>query len=356
MNAYRVIKVAALTGGKYEPSARFRVRQLIFTLRQYGVEMREFIPLLGKYPPSGKWLRPIWGMASVVARIPAIIAAHQYDIVFFQRELLSTLITLEPLTKCPRVLDVDDAIYLHRGGRFAKRLAQLSDLIICGNDFIADRFSKWNKNIAIIPTAVDTRRYMSRKENYLSQNKNVIGWIGTSGNFKYLYKIEPALERVMNVRPEVILKIISDKKPKFSGKLGEKFEYVKWSLETEITDIQSMTIGIMPLDNTEWEKGKCSFKMLQYMSCNVPVVVSPVGMNAQILGENKVGFGVNTLKEWVDALIYLLDFSEQREKMGANGRKLVEEKYSTDVIVPKLSSCLKMVASHKNYLFDKQLP
>ena len=102
-----------------------------------------------------------------------------------------------------------------------------------------------------------------------------------------------------------------------------------------------MSIGIMPLDNTEWEKGKCSFKMLQYMACCIPVVVSPVGMNAQILSENKVGFGVNSLKDWVDALICLLDSPEQREKMGSNGRKLVEAKYSIDAIVPKLSSYLK---------------
>ena len=157
--------------------------------------------------------------------------------------------------------------------------------------------------------------------------------------------IESALERVLKARPEVILKVISERKPKFKGKLSGKFEYVKWSPKTEIADIQSITIGIMPLDNTDWEKGKCSFKMLQYMSCNIPVVVSPVGMNAQILNESKVGFGVNTLEEWIDALIYLLDSSEKRKKMGSNGRKLVEAKYSIDAIIGKLSSCLKMLVS-----------
>jgi glycosyltransferase involved in cell wall biosynthesis len=338
---FHVIKVAALTGGKYDPSARFRVRQLIPALLQEGVEMDEFIPPISKYPPSQQWLRPLWGVAALAGRIPAIMATYKYDIVLLQRELLSTLVTLEPLTKCPRVLDVDDAIFLHRGGRFAKRLAQLSDMVICGNDFIAEWFSKWNKNITVIPTAIDTNRYIPRRENRSSQDKIVIGWMGTSGNFKYLYKIESALERVIKTRPEIIFKIISDRKPKFKEKLNEKIEYIKWSQETEITDIQSMTIGIMPLANTDWEKGKCSFKMLQYMACGIPVVVSPVGMNAQILGESKVGFGVNTLEEWVDALICLLDSPEQREKMGSNGRKLVEAKYNIKCIVPKLSSYLK---------------
>lgn len=337
------IKVAALTGGKYDPSARFRVRQLIPALLQEGIEMDEFIPPISKYPPSQQWFRPLWGIATLAGRIPAVIATYRYDIVLLQRELLSTLVTLEPFTKRPRVLDVDDAIFLHRDGRFAKQLAQLSDLIICGNDFIAEWFSKWNNNIAIIPTAVDTRRYIPREENRSSQGKLVIGWIGTSGNFKYLYKIESALERVIKKRSEIIFKIISDQKPKFKEKLNEKIEYVKWSPKTEIADIQSMTIGIMPLDNTEWEKGKCSFKMLQYMACGIPVIVSPVGINAQILSESKIGFGVISLKDWVDALIFLLNSPEQRKKMGSNGRKLVEAKYSINAIVPKLSSYFKAI-------------
>ena len=340
-----IIKVAALTGGKYDPSARFRVRQLIPALLQEGIIMNEFIPVISKYPPSQKWLRPLWVVGALTARIPGVVATHRYDVIFLQRELISTLVTLELMTKGPRILDVDDAIFLHRGGKFAKYLAQKVELVICGNDFIADRFSKWNKNIAVIPTVVDSHRYIPRKEDYASNSKQVIGWIGISRNFNYLYKIESALERVINARPEVILKIISDQRPKFKGKLNGKFKYVKWSPKTEITDIQSMAIGIMPLDNTDWEKGKCSFKMLQYMSCNIPVVVSPVGMNAQILNESKVGFGVNTLEEWTDALIDLLDSPEKRKQMGFNGRKLLEAKYSIDAIITKLSSYLKMVVS-----------
>jgi glycosyltransferase involved in cell wall biosynthesis len=345
INMPHIIKVAALTGGKYDPSARFRVRQLIPALLQEGIIMDEFIPVISKYPPLQKWLRPLWAIGALTARIPGVIATHRYDVIFLQRELISTLVTLEPMTKRPRVLDVDDAIFLHRGGKFAERLAQKVELIICGNDFIAERFSEWNKNIAVIPTVVDSHRYIPGKGNCTSNSKQVIGWIGISRNFNYLYKIESALERVIKARPEVILKIISDRRPKFKGKLSGKFKYVKWSPKTEIADIQSITIGIMPLDNTDWEKGKCSFKMLQYMSCNIPVVVSPVGMNAQILNESKVGFGVNTLEEWTDALIYLLDSSEKRKKMGFNGRKLVEEKYSIDAIMVKLSSYLKIVGS-----------
>jgi len=344
-NMAQMIKVAAFTAGKYDPSARFRVRQLILPLLQKGIMMNEFIPAISKYPPSQRWLRPLWFIGALTTRFPGVIAAYGYDIVFLQRELISTLVTLEPVIKHPRVLDVDDAIFLHRGGKFAEHLAQIVELIICGNDFIADRFSKWNKNIAIIPTVIDSYRYVPPKEQNASNSDQVIGWIGTSRNFNYLYKIETALERVIKARPKVILKIISDRRPKFKGKLEGKFKYVKWSPKTEVTDIQSITIGIMPLDDTDWEKGKCSFKMLQYMSCNIPVVVSPIGMNAQILNESEVGFGVNTPKEWADALVCLVDSFGERKRMGSNGRKLVETKYSIDAIIEKLSSYLKSVVS-----------
>src|SRR5258708_2766131 len=110
-----MIKVAAFTSGWQIPASRFRVRQYIESLRVHGVELAEFYPgmkITGS-PPKRKWLRPFWGMASLAARIPSIARCHWYDVVLLQREMLSTLLTLEPLTKKPRVLDVDDAIWLN---------------------------------------------------------------------------------------------------------------------------------------------------------------------------------------------------------------------------------------------------
>ncbi|MDH7578549.1 MAG: glycosyltransferase family 4 protein [Bacillota bacterium] len=346
MNVRQAIKVAALTGGEHVPSARFRVRQLIPALSRYGVEMHEFIPSISKYPPELKWLRPFWGVAALAARVPAVLATHRYDVVFLQRELISTFLTLEPLAKRPRVLDVDDAIFLHRGGRFAKRLAQLSDLIICGNDFLAEHFSQWNKNITVIPTAIDTRRYTPRAQNRNSQDKLVIGWTGTSGNFKYLYQIEGALEKVIKTLPNVVFRVIADKEPKFRGVPKERFEFVQWSPETEVPSVQTMTVGIMPLADTEWERGKCSYKMLQYMACGIPVVVSPVGMNAQVLSLGNVGFAAKSRDEWEDALLTMLSLDDrEREKMGMVGRRIVEEHYSIDVMAPRLARKIKQLVS-----------
>ena len=344
MSSRGAVKVAALTGGKNVPSARFRVRQLIPSLSKHGVEVREFVPLVSKYPPERKYLRLAWGIAALAVRIPSVLATHRYDVVLFQRELVSTFVTLEPLTKRPRVLDVDDAIYLHRGGRFAERLAQSVDLVICGNDFLADRFSKWNKNVTVIPTAIDTHRFvpLERPQQGDLEERYVIGWTGTSSNFKYLYSIETALKQVMEIFPDVVLRVIADKKPSFRTIPEKRVQFIPWSPENEVKGVQSMTVGIMPLADGEWEKGKCSYKMLQYMACGVPVVVSPVGMNAQILALGEVGLAASFHDEWVEALRWILVAGrEVREKMGREGRRVAEAYFSVEVIAPRLAQALK---------------
>ena len=335
-----VIKVAALTGGKNVPSARFRVRQLIPALRESGVHMHEFIPRVSKYPPATKWLRTLWGGAAIAARVPDVLATHRYDVVFLQRELVSTFLTLEPLSKHPRVLDVDDAIFLHRGGRFAERLARRCDLIVCGNDYLGDIFSQWNKNVRIIPTAVDTQRYVPKMTRG-NRDCNVIGWIGTSGNFKYLYQIEPALSEVLKECPDVILRIIADAKPTFRRIQERRIDFIRWSPENEVKGIQGMSIGIMPLEDSAWARGKCSFKMLQYMACGLPVVVSPVGMNSHVLSMGSAGLGASTQEEWVEALVGLLGDEKKGASMGINGRSIVEKNFSIQVVAPCLGACLR---------------
>lgn len=343
MNSKQVVKVAALTGGRNVPSARFRVRQLIPWLARRGVEVREFVPLVSKYPPEHKWLRPLWGIAALAVRAPTVFATYRYDIVLFQRELVSTLVTFEPLSKRPRVLDVDDAIYLHRGGKFAVQLARLADLVICGNDFLADRFSKWNKNVTVLPTAVDTKRFVPLEPSSQSSTEEfVIGWTGTSGNFKYLYSIEAALKQIMESFPNVVLRVIADKEPIFRMVPQKRVQFIPWSPESEVKGVKSMTIGIMPLEDGEWERGKCSYKMLQYMACGIPVVVSPVGMNAQILALGRIGLAASSHDEWVEALRWILATGrEELRKMGQEGRRIVEEYFSVEVIASRLAEILR---------------
>lgn len=335
-----MIKVLAFTGGRNVPSARYRVRQMIAALAQEGVSITELFPTLGTYPPRTKTLRPFWALGTLGERIPGIIRSFRHDVVWLQREFLSTRYTLERYTKRPRVLDVDDAIWLNSNDTYAGQLAQSSDLVICGNEYLANYFGQWNRNIETIPTSVDTERFKPTR----MAEKLVIGWTGTGGNFQYLYQIEAALARVLHAFPEAMLRIVSDQRPAFAGLSDSQIEYLQWSPENEVTAIQGMSVGLMPLGNSEWEKGKCSYKMLLYMACGIPVVVSPIGMNNEVLGRGQCGLAASDESGWVDGLTTLLEDAKLRSQMGSIGRQVVIDHYSIQALAPMLSACLKRTA------------
>ncbi|HUW29072.1 MAG TPA: glycosyltransferase family 4 protein [Sulfuriferula sp.] len=335
-----MIRIAAFTGGLSIPSARFRVRQYIPALRLEGVEVKEFDSGFGQYPPEVRWARPFWALATLAERLPDVVMSHRYDAVLLQREIMSSFVTLEPLTTRPRILDVDDAIFLQRGGGFAKRLAELSDKVICGNSYLAEWFGRWNINVDIIPTAVDTERYLPNAETKPSDSPLIIGWIGTSGNYKYLYGIEGALAKVMRVHPSTRLKVVGDQLPEFRHLPPDQVDFVSWSEAIEVQAIQSMDIGIMPLEDSPWTRGKCSYKMLQYMATGLPVVVSPIGMNAEVLTLGELGIGATTKKQWIDGLIALLENKTLRARLGSEGRRVVESSFSIHVVAPQLARSL----------------
>lgn len=335
-----MLKVAAFTGGILVPSARFRVRQYIPALLANHIALTEMPSRWGNYPPENKWLRPAWAGMTLLEQIPKIVHSYKFDVVLLQREMVSTFATLEFMTRSPRVLDVDDAIFLYRQGHFARRLAQMSDRIICGNHYVANWFNDWHHDIKIIPTAIDVNRYAPVEKEMDADKPLCVGWTGTSGNLKYLYAIEPALARVMSIRPDVRLIIMCDKRPDFSLIPPGRVMYLPWSEQTEVAALQGMDIGIMPLDDTEWAKGKCSFKMLQYMACGLPVVVSPVGMNEEVLALGHVGLSARSNGDWVDALLALLDSPALRRAMGVAGRHTVVRYFSVHELAPQLAACL----------------
>ncbi|MHB1331601.1 MAG: glycosyltransferase family 4 protein [Sulfuriferula sp.] len=336
-----MIRVTAFTGGIAVPSARFRVRQYIPALREEGIEVKESVSRFGQYPPQVRWTRPFWALATLAERLPAVVMSHRYDAVLLQREIMSSFVTLEPLTIRPRILDVDDAIFLQRGGGFARRLAELSERVICGNNYLAEWFGRWNINVDVIPTAVDTERYLPDAETKPADSALIIGWIGTSGNYKFLYGIEDALAKVMRVHPNTRLKVVGDKLPEFRQLSLDQIDFVPWSEDIEVQAIQSMDIGIMPLEDSSWARGKCSFKMLQYLATGLPVVVSPVGMNAEILALGELGIGASTEKQWVDGIIALLESKTLRARLGAEGRRVAESSFSIRVVAPRLAHSLR---------------
>ena len=336
--------VLALTGGRKVPSARFRVRQYISELQQHNIALTEHAAWFGTYPPPTRWVRPIWACASLAQRVPSLVASYRYEVVLFQREMLSTFATLESLANKPRVFDVDDAIFLYRNGTFTKRLAREVNCVICGNEFLADWFSGFNANVVIIPTAVDTDRYVPGLRS-LDPRPLTIGWIGSSANLEYLQRIEVALAKTLHATPRARLLVVCDKAPCLPALDQSRIEFVKWSEDLELHSIQRMDVGIMPLDDSLWARGKCSFKMLQYMSCGIPSVVSPVGSNIEILGIGACSLGAATESQWIENLTTLLMDSALRARMGQLARRIALEHFSVHALAPRLAACLHSVCT-----------
>lgn len=333
------ISIAAMTGGINVSSARFRVRQYIRPLESSGVSIREFAAPFGAFPPEAKWLRAGWGACSLLSRVPALVKSRHFDIVLFQREVISTLVTLESLGKHPRVLDVDDAIWTLMAEKRARRLARMMDLVICGNEYIADYFSSVGVPVAVIPTAVDIHRF--HPDGSRDRAGLVIGWSGSSGAFRELERIESSLANVLNRHPDVSFQILADRKPKLPKLPPAQVVFTEWSPQVEVGALQSMDIGIMPLADSPWNRGKCSYKMLLYMACGLPVVVSPVGMNVDLLARGQFGIAAESEQGWTDGLEELLANQQLRMRFGRCARRLVEEQFSIEAVVPRLAEVFK---------------
>lgn len=336
-----MIEATAFTGGLNVPSARYRVRQHVPSLHESGIRLQEFHGRAGSYPPRGFWKRMPWAVQRLVELFPACMASQKADVVLLQREFLSTYPTLEFLTGSPRLLDVDDSIHLYRGGRAARKLAALSDRVLCGNDYLAEVYSRWNRDVAVVPTGVDTARFVPGRPR--EGGGCVIGWIGTSANHDYLLGIEKSLSKVL-AAPDVVLQIVSNSRPAFRCLTEEQVDFRSWTAEGEIAAIQEFDIGLMPLQDSEWARGKCSYKMLQYMSCAIPVVVAPVGMNKQVLEKADVGLSASHDADWDEAVRFLVGDASKRREMGVNGRRVVEEHYSSERIGSLLAKHIKELA------------
>jgi len=337
-----MLSVAAYTSGIDVPSARFRVRQYVSQLADHGVELTEFVSQCGKYPPPKIWRRPVWVLQRMREAMVQAWPSRRYDLVLFQRELLSTFLTVEPLYGRPRVLDVDDAIWLHRRGSFALRLARLCDAVVCGNKYLAAYFSEAGLKTYILPTGVDTQRFVPKATG--TTDRAMIGGSGSSGNRCFLEGLDGALTVVLKRHPHARLRVICDQVPRFDHVPVEAIEYIPWAPCVEASALQDLTVGLMPLADSEWARGKCAFKMLTYMACGIPVVVSPVGMNEEVLAQADVGLAARDDHEWVDAIDSLLSQRARAINMGMNGRRLVESQYSISVLSPRLALILREVA------------
>lgn len=257
------------------------------------------------------------------------------DATILQRELISTIPTFEKLLPGKKILDVDDAIFLYRKGLAAKNAARASIGVVCGNSYLADYFSQYSKT-HIIPTGVDVNKMKVDRDRINRPGRKIVGWIGTPSNLPFFRPIIRDLQNFFqNNSSKVELRIVTSSAATIPSEMREFCTFVKWHPGIEYTELPKWSVGLMPLDNTEWVKGKCSFKMLQYMSAGVPVIVSPYGMNAEILARSDVGFGATTGFEWYQALETLVNDATLNSFYGKNARELSEKEFSLECIVKK---------------------
>lgn len=336
------LHVAALTAGRTVPSARFRVGQHVAGLAELGIELSWLPAPIAKYPPVAAWKRPFWLAGTLAGRIPGLAAARRADVVLLGRELVSTLLTLEPVLKRPRVLDVDDAIWLTQKYHGIEKLTRKVDAVFAGNDYLAEWFARGCRDVVVIPTAVDSGRFLPAPDR--RPDRVVVGWSGTAANLASLEPVWPSLEAVARRHPEVRIRIVCDQQPKTPVGIRDRIDFVPWHPAIEVRSIQEMDVGIMPMPASPWSLGKCSYKMLLYLACGVPAVVSPVGMNGQVLAMGEVGLGARTSEEWEEALEVLVGDASFRNRLGRAGRELVVSRFSLEHVGGMLASNLRRVA------------
>lgn len=344
------MRVAALTSGESSPSARFRVRQHLPNLRASGLEVREYCPavnqgarlpgVLGKI--RARYLPPlVVGQAAMnlALRIPGILGSHQSDVTWLERNFVPGVDDAAALLKKPLVFDIDDAIWLYNpmGRSQISRLVRRSNMVFAGNAFIADWCSNYCSTIRIIPTAVDTDRFVPRPSPKEAGSLFIVGWTGTSGNFRFLRQVEKALDAFLRRHPQARLMIVADRAPSELAVPAEQLIFRKWSPATEHSVLQEFDVGIMPLDDSELSRGKCSFKMLQYMAVGLPVIVSPYGMNAELLKLGDIGSAAVSDADWHDALDEAMQRTDVWRKRGAVARSVLLDRFS----VSKVSMMIK---------------
>src|SRR5687768_13394597 len=263
-----MIKVTALTASKIDPSSRFRIRQFIGPLKDLGVEVSEHWSLINRYR-----IEPL-PLLAMALRVPGLLASRFSDLTWLGRELVSGKFSLEGLAGKKRVFDVDDAIWLPAKSDFSAEIAQHCDGVIAGNQFLADHYQRVGARVWVVPTAVDTDIWQPAKRRH---NEWTVGWIASWSNLQFLYEIEEPLAQFLHEHPGSRLLIVCTRKPSFKKLSDTNWEFVPWSAENEVQMVQQMDVGLMPLRDDEWSKGKCGLKALEYMAVGLPIIITPVG-------------------------------------------------------------------------------
>jgi glycosyltransferase involved in cell wall biosynthesis len=337
---------------------RFRVAQYVPYLREAGFDVTissfytpEFFKLVYQ---RGHHVRKAASFVRLAARRAAeLFDLGRYDLVLLYREAIPLgppiIESLVARRGIPVVYDFDDAIFLpnvsdaNKAFAFLKAPGRVAGIVrrsthvIVGNDFLADFARRYNAAVTVIPTAVDTARFVPRAASEDSRRPLVVGWIGSPTTFSYLEGIADVLRRVASEHSFVLKVSGAGRAGNFPG---VHVENVPWSLADEVRLFNTCDIGVYPLTDDDWARGKCGFKAIQCMACGVPVVASAVGVNREIIDDGVNSFLAAISAEWVEKLGRLLSDAPLRARMAAAGRRTIEERYSLQVTAPRLAAVL----------------
>ena len=330
------------------PGQRFRFEQYLDFLSSKGVEI-VFSNALSEtdyklyYSKGHLYQKLIMLVKGFCKRMGEVLKASDYDVVFVYREAFfigTSWFEKQFAKKSKLIFDFDDSIWIptvsegNKSLNFLKNpnktneLIQMSALIFAGNQYLANYAGQLNKNVAIIPTTIDTDIYQPKK---LSNKTQVcIGW---SGSFSTVPNFESSIPVLLAIKKKygnkVYFKLIGDGNFK-NEELGIKG--IPWTKENEIEELSEIDIGIMPLPDDAWANGKCGLKGLQYMALSIPTIMSPVGVNKEIIKDGENGFLASVDSDWMDKLSQLIESAEIRKKMGEKGRETVEKNYSVNAL------------------------
>ena len=306
-------------GSVHEPAARARAYALVSGLAALGAQARVLSPADRAWP-GGKWR--------------LLREARQADVVVLQR-VLPPVRALELLRRVNRALvfDFDDALYTVPAlqGRF-RAMLELASEVVAGSDELSRPARLHADSVTVIPTVVEPAAYATANSSGAGATPR-LGWLGTEGNLPFLELVRPALVELRERGRSFELGVISSAAPHWPEL---SVTHVPWSLEGAASALAELDIGLAPLPDTPWSRGKCGLKVIEYMASGLPVVASPVGASREIVVQGETGFLAGDVGAWVEHLDTLLTDPAVRRRLGAAGRRRVQERYCTDVAVPAL--------------------
>ncbi len=343
------------------PGQRYRIEQWEPLLNQKGLQITyapfESQQLHEFLYSGGNTIRKI-GLVSraFAARVSLMASLKEYDAIYVFREaaLLGPAIFERLIYRSgvPMIFDFDDAVfvsyrspsngylsYLKFAGK-TKSICRMASHVMAGNPYLASYARQVNDRVTVIPTTIDTDKYTVQRSRLVSDCP-VIGWTGSYSTVQHLDKLRPALQELAKLE-RFRLRVIGTSSYKIDGL---EVDAMPWRAESELDDLRPIDIGIMPLPDDPWSKGKCALKALQFMALGIPTVCSPVGVNTEVIKDGENGYLAATPEEWIRKLRQLLQSINLRERLGLAGRKDVEEKYSARVQAPCVYEIFKSVVS-----------